>query len=142
MSTVSLCNITWISDEAAEETAEDVDRLLGVRWIPEPVPENVCITGRFIFRRIDDFSDPVSDAVAQIVSGPCVREMEISSKGRSTGKEDSSSSSSQTSEPEIKTNQQVKQEKQLHTSRITSFWFDKRFRNRQNAIPLYDKEYV
>jgi hypothetical protein len=95
-------SVTWISDEAAEETAEEVDRLLGVRWMPEPVPEKVCITGRFIFRRTDDFSDPVSEVVGKIVSGPWVREIEISSKSRSTGKKDSSSNSNQTSEPEIK----------------------------------------
>jgi len=100
--------VTWISDEAAEETADEVDRLLGVRWIPEPVPENVCITGRFIFRRIDDFSDPVSDPVGKIVNGPWEREMEIASKGRSTGKEDSNSISSQTSEPEMKSHRGVK----------------------------------
>jgi len=82
---------------------DDVDRLLGVRWIPgapdDPVPEKVCITGRLIFRR--DFSEPDSDPDEAAVDdrGPCVSEMAISSNGKSTGNEDSSSSSSQTSEP-------------------------------------------
>ena len=64
--------------------------------MPDPDPENVCMTGRFIFRR--DFSDePISPL--ETVSGPWASEMEMSSNGRSTGKADSSSSSNQISDP-------------------------------------------